>query len=327
MAKIPTVAGPVDSSQLGVALIHEHLCFRANPEYQDKAMDYQVMLARKAAEAGIDTMIDCTPYPDVRRIIELNERVGELNLILSTGAYLENVGSGADDPVRQGVHLLDERGMVDHMGKNLTEGYDGFENADIRAGVIKVAARTSELSEWEKKNFRAAARVQRELKVPIISHACAGAREQMEYLRANGADIGGTLYSHVEAKFGWEGRSLEEQAAYLSDITRCGGYLQFNNFDFEFDTPFGDMLYLINYLENDGFGDKIFISIDANWTFDEEGRVWHEGEKEHPETGKRTYAYAITNAAPMLLAAGVSLQRIWKYLVDNPRRYFEAMSE
>ena len=49
-----------------------------------------------------------------------------------------------------------------------------------------------------------------------------------------------------------------------------------------------------------------------------------EAEREHPETGRRTYAYAITNATPMLMAAGVSLQRITRYLVDNPRRYFEA---
>jgi predicted metal-dependent phosphotriesterase family hydrolase len=32
----------------------------------------------------------------------------------------------------------------------------------------------------------------------------------------------------------------------------------------------------------------------------------------------------ITTAAPMLLAEGFSLQRITKYLVDNPRRLFEA---
>lgn len=326
MATIPTVRGQIDSSELGVTLVHEHLCFRAPVEHQDQAMEYQVTLARKAADVGINTMIDCTPYPDVGKIIELNERVPELNLILSTGAYLETPPSVMDNPTRQAIHELDEQGMVDHMTRNLTEGYDGFEDTGVRAGVIKVASRTSQLSEWEQKNFRAAARVQSALKVPIVTHACAGAREQMELLREHGASIEATFYSHVEAEFGWDGRSLEEEALYLADVARAGGYLHFNNFEFEFDTPFPDMLYLINYLEDNGFGEKIFFSIDANWMFDEEGRVWHEAEKEHPETGKRTYAYAITNAAPMLLAGGVSLQRICKYLIDNPRRYFEALS-
>jgi predicted metal-dependent phosphotriesterase family hydrolase len=82
------------------------------------------------------------------------------------------------------------------------------------------------------------------------------------------------------------------------------------------------MLHLINDLEQRGFGDRIFISIDANWNVKDDGTILHEAQAEHPHTGKRTYAYAITHAVPMLMAAGVSLQRIHKYLVDNPRRFF-----
>ncbi len=324
MAKIPTVRGDIDSSELGVTLIHEHLCFRAPAEYAQKAMDYQVTLARKAVEVGVDTIVDCTPYPDVARIIELGEKVPELNLILSTGAYLEKVGPQLENPAVKRIHALDEDGMVEHMTKNLTEGYEGFEDTVIRAGVVKVAGGTSQLTEWEQKNFRAAARVQEQLKVPIVAHACAGCREQMELLRSCGANIAASVYCHIEAEFGWDGRSLEAEAKYLTDVARAGGYLQFNNFDFEFDTPFEDMLYLINYLEQNGCGQNVVISIDTNWHLDEQGRIWHEAEKEHPETGKRTYAYTITNAAPMLMSAGVSLQRINRYLIDNPRRYFEA---
>ena len=84
------------------------------------------------------------------------------------------------------------------------------------------------------------------------------------------------------------------------------------------------MLYLINYLDEAGYGDRILYSIDTNWEFDEAGRPWHEAEKQHPETGKRTYAYCITHATPMLMAGGVSLQRVNRYLIDNPRRLFDA---
>ena len=93
---------------------------------------------------------------------------------------------------------------------------------------------------------------------------------------------------------------------------------------FEFDTPFEDILYLFNELERAGYGDRLVFSFDANWNFDDDGRPWHEQEKNHPETGKRTYAYAVTHAAPMLRRAGVSLQRINRYLVSNPRGLFEA---
>lgn len=317
-AKIPTVRGVIDSSELGLTLIHEHICLRAPERFMKQAMGYQIDLTEKAVDAGIKTIVDLSPYPNVGKIIKLNEEVPAINLILSTGAYLEH---STPEHIRQ----LSEDGIVEHIIKNLTEGYDGFEDTGVRAGIIKVAGGRAELTEWEKKNFRAAVRVQQNLRVPIATHACAGARTQMELLRENGADIRATFYSHVEAEFGWEGRSREEEARYLEDVTRAGGYLQFNNFDFEFDTPFEDMLYLINYFEENGYGDRIFISIDANWRFDEEGRIWHEAEKEHPETGKRTYAYTITRAVPMLLNGGVSPQRIDKYLIDNPRRFFETL--
>jgi len=332
MVQIPTVTGIINSSELGVTLVHEHLCtpvsvprslgsalFPVPEAFRSRAMDYQVELTGRAVEVGINTLVDLTPNPSVEDIIRLNDKVPEINLILCTGAHLDHC-------TPEGIRQLSEEGMVEHMIKEVTEGYDGFEDTSIRAGIIKVAGRRSELDEWEKKNFRAAARVQQMAGVPIATHACAGAREQMELLRETGADINASFYSHVEAKSGWDGRSVEEQSRYLEEVARAGGYLQFNNFDFEFDTPFEDMLLLINYLEDNGYGDRIFISIDANWKVDEEGRIWHEQQKQHPETGKRTYAYAITHAVPMLMSAGVSLQRINKYLVDNPRRFFEALS-
>jgi len=321
VAAIPTVRGTVDSSELGVTLVHEHLCLAAPAPWRQKAMNYQVELCRRAAEVGINTLVDVSPVPDVARTIELSDRAPELNLVLATGAYLET--AEWTKPVRE----LSEAQMHERMVKNPTEGYDGFEDTGVRAGVIKVASNLPQLTDWEKKNFRAAARAQRECRVPICFHSCSGCREQMLYVREHGANVSATFYSHVEAEFGWERRSIEEEARYLEEVAGAGGYLQFNNFDFEFDTPFEDMLYLINYLDEHSYGDQLLLSIDANWNFDEDGSIWHEAEKQHPETGKRTYAYAMTHAVPMLMSAGVSLQRINKYLIDNPRRLFEAASQ
>ncbi len=324
MATVQTVEGPLDTSKLGVTLVHEHLNFRTFPcnvpeKYLRKNRDYHYKLFRDAADVGINTMVDCGPFPDIPEILKLQEAFPEINLVLSTGAYVEGA---VPEPIRS----YTEDQMVAHMVKNITRGYDRFESTGVKAGIIKVAGNKSTLTDWEKKNFRAAARAQRECGVPIVTHACAGAREQMEILRENGACIEATFYSHVEAEFGWDGRTKEQEGEYLLDVAKAGGYLHFNNFDFEFDTPFPDMLYLINYLEAQGCGHRIFFSIDTNWSFDEDGNIWHEAQRQHPETGRRTYAYAITDAATMLMKSGVSLQRIWKYLVDNPRRYFEASS-
>ena len=325
MSKVRTVRGLLDTGNLGVTLVHEHICFAAlgsvqtGAPYPEKAFAFNLELLKKARDVGINTIVELTPWPNVRAIAELNDAVPELNIVLSTGCYLQGCGH----PVTK----LVEGELYERMVGDLTRGYNGFEDTGVKAGIIKVAGETSRLTEWEKRNLRLAARVQRECKVPIASHACAGAREQMEVLRDAGANIAATFYSHVEAEFGWDGRSLAEEAEYLADVTRAGGYLQFNNFDFDFDTPFPDLLYLINYLEEGGFGDKVFYSIDTNFSIDNDGRIWMEAEREHPQTGRRTYAYAITHAAPMLMAAGVSLQRISKYLMENPRRFFEAIGD
>lgn len=325
MGKVQALRGLVDTSDLGVTLVHEHICFdslgkvQTDTPFIEKTFAFNLDLLKKARDVGIQTIVELTPWPNVDRILALNEKVPELTIILSTGAYLQSSGH----PITR----MSEAELSDHMMEDITRGYAGFQAAGIKAGIIKVAADTSKLTEWEKRNFRVAARVQRECRVPIATHACAGAREQMEILREAGANIAATFYSHVEAEFGWDGRSLQEEAEYLADVARAGGYLHFNNFDFEFDTPFPDLVYLIDHLEKNGFGDKVFYSIDTNITVDADGKIWMEAEREHPETGRRTYAYAITNATPMLMAAGVSLQRITRYLVDNPRRYFEAATE
>jgi predicted metal-dependent phosphotriesterase family hydrolase len=159
--------------------------------------------------------------------------------------------------------------------------------------------------------------------VPIGLHSCAGAREQMRCLADAGANVAKTFCAHIEAKFGWEGRTPEQEASYLEEVLKAGGSLVFNNFDFEFDTPWRDMVYLINELDRRGYSGQILLTIDVNWEFDTDGNIWHEQQKNHPETGRRDYAYMITHAVPMLMAEGVSLQRINRYLIDNPRRILE----
>lgn len=324
MATVSTVRGVVDTANLGVTLMHEHICFRfvglpqTEGQYIDKAFQYNLNMLTKARDVGVNTIVDLTPWPNVGKLAELNSLVPELQFVLSTGAYVDGLGP---DYIRS----MNQSDMEAHMRRNIREGYEGFEETGITAGIIKVASDTEKITEWEAQNLRAAAKVQQECRIPIALHSVAGCRNQMEILRDSGADISATFYSHIEAEFGWEGRTLQEEAKYLEDVVREGGYLQFNNFDFEFDTPFADMLYLFNYLEDRGYGDKIFFSIDVNIEVDDEGNIWLEAEREHPEAGKRTYAYAITNAATMLMSAGVSLQRIHKYLVENPRRFFETL--
>jgi len=58
--------------------------------------------------------------------------------------------------------------------------------------------------------------------IPLLS----GCREQMlSCAREHGARIEATYYCHLEAEFGWEGRTLQQEAVYLAERLRAGGAL------------------------------------------------------------------------------------------------------
>ncbi|MBC7826164.1 MAG: hypothetical protein H7122_00350 [Chitinophagaceae bacterium] len=53
----------------------------------------------------------------------------------------------------------------------------------------------------------------------------------------NGADPKKLFFSHIEAEFGWGGQIKEQIGKELLRIAKAGGNMLFNNFGYEFDTP------------------------------------------------------------------------------------------
>ncbi len=311
MNRIETVRGPITPDQLGHTLMHEHVLFHFVPERRRESIQVAVAMLRKAKDEGLDTIVCLSPYRRIDWYREINEQV-DLNIIASTGYYLESF-------TPQKLAGLSEREMVARIVRELTEGIDG---TSIRAGIIKVAADLPAMTEWEKRVFRAAACAHRETGVPIATHACAGARNQMDYLAEHGVDLGHTFYSHVEAEWGWEGRPLAQEAEYLLDITGHGGSLLFNNFGFEWDTPWPHLLHLLHSLVDAGFRNRVLISIDANWSWNATGEIESEAMRQHPSAAERDYAYMFTRVLPALRAAGFGDEDLDAFLLDNPRRYF-----
>jgi phosphotriesterase-related protein len=208
--------------------------------------------------------------------------------------------------------------LEDRMYREVTEGIDG---TGIKAGIIKIAADRQELSDWDKMIFRTAARVQKSTKVPIATHAWIGAVPQFELLVEHGADPNHINLAHMESVFGWRGKTREAIAEELLQIVKGGGYLLFNNFSCEFYTPFKDMVYLMKYYCDKGFSNRIMISEDCNWTWENEKQVFEKEEK-YPDARLRTYAYMMAHEVPLLLDSGFTKADINTFLVDNPRNFF-----
>src|SRR5690606_26546948 len=82
----------------------------------------------------------------------------------------------------------------------MTEITEGIGGTGIKAGVIKLASSKDRITDYEQVFFRAAARVQRETGVPIITHTQEGTvgPEQAELLIAEGADPNRIMIGHMD---------------------------------------------------------------------------------------------------------------------------------
>jgi phosphotriesterase-related protein len=314
MTVIQTARGPIGLDQLGQTMMHEHVFFWSYPEqWHGKLVDFAREELQELIDAGGQTLVDVGPLPQRRMdwYAEIAAQI-DLNIILPTGFYVER-------RTPEDLRAQSEDQYVERFTRELTTGIG---DSGMRAGVIKVAGNKAALTDWEIKVMRAGARVQRETGVPICTHACEGARSQFNVLTRAGADPERLYFSHVDAEFGWEGRTLTEEAKHLVEIAKEGGSLYFNNFALERDTPPEDLMFLIHVLCDKGYAHRVLFGIDANFYADDDGRIYWEDEKSNPETAVRDYAYTFTGAIPLMRKWGFTDADFQVFLVENPRRMF-----
>jgi phosphotriesterase-related protein len=268
----------------------------------------------RAKDRGIRTIVDVSPNRDIPLLTCLCADTG-MNFIMPTGYYTE--GNRMTD---SSVYPRTMQEDMDMMEKDINVGIGG---TNVKAGVIKVAGNGAVLTPWEEKVFIAAGKVSAKTKTPICTHSCMGQAAQQAALLKGGADLNHVYYSHPEAKFGWEGRDVKQELQYYISLVKEGSSLMFNNFDFYFDTPKDELLFLMRSLADKGYLRSVLISIDLNFEIDDEGLVWPEASKEHPETRKRDYGYIVDSVVPLLRSSGFSQREVEAIFIDNPRRMFE----
>ena len=308
---VQTLTGPVSPDSFGTTLIHEHLLYGPIPEaLRQQSVDIVLGNLREAKRVGIDTIMCLSPERDINLYTQIANQ-SPVRLIASTGNYIYARCSPA-------LQQMNENEMVARMVRDLNEGIDG---SKLRAGVIKATGQKSPLTDWEKTCFRAAGRAQKITGVPVCTHAIYAPRDQFDILVAAGADPEKCYFSHTEAEFGWQGRNLQQQTAYLIAIARAGGSMLFNNFGLYKDTPWDHLVHIIRELCDKGFKHRVLISVDSAWEWID-GKAVIQHSDRYPGDPSRTYSYMMTEAVPALLRAGFSAVDIKTFLVENPRRMF-----
>jgi phosphotriesterase-related protein len=297
--QVMTVTGPVEASELGMTLMHEHLIVNLMDEFRMAALFYDPELSILELEhftsAGGRTLVECTNVGigrDPAGLRQIAEASG-VNVVMGCGFYR--------DPYldRRYIDTHSVNELADGIVRDLEEGVDG---TGIRSGVIgEIACDRGYLSAPEERAFRAAARAHRRTGVTITTHATFWpvGDAQLDLFEEEGVDLRRVVIGHCDSV-----PSME----YHERLARRGAFVEF---DFirglsEFDTR-NQVAYVLN-LRRKGHLDHIVLSQDI--CFRPLLRTY----------GGCGYGHVATVFSDLLRAEGVSDDELHQMLVVNPRR-------
>ena len=313
---INTVLGPVQSSDLGLTLYHEHLKiawlgWEMDPfnDYDRKeAMRRSIEDMKELRELGVSTVIDPLPMGlgrDPEFHAEVASRSG-IHLIISTGLDAETRSMPPYFKVRSAKEIA---AVYVH---DLTKGLPG---STVRAGVIKAATGEGVVTESETRAFRAAAKAALETSVPVVTHTTHGTMgiEQAETMMREGLSPKKIVIGHC---------CFSKDLAYLRRIMDTGCSIGFDQIgSIEADSDEARLERLLKLLDL-GYTDRILMSQDSYCCI--VGAPYERIKARMDRVWAHRHSYLIREFLPMMRRAGIGEKIITQMLVENPRRLFEA---
>ena len=193
MSLVQTVQGPVDASELGLTLVHEHVRFRDEavaaqwPGRYDEQLelDAALLAVNDAKDRGVRTIVDPTAMfggRDVNFMKQVAEQTG-VRIVACTGIY-------SYDHLPHYFENRDVDVMADHFVEDIEIGIQGTE---IRAAFLKCAADAAGVTEHVEKIHRACARASVQTGAPIMAHsmpAVGTGPRQVEIFAEEGVEMG-----------------------------------------------------------------------------------------------------------------------------------------
>jgi phosphotriesterase-related protein len=298
---VQTVLGPIDASKLGFTLTHEHVGSGSEKIFSSRASSVAdaVDKLKEARDAGIDTVVDVTTF-DIERDIRYREEISRksgMQIVAATGQHFFAPES------------LNARTLQEITEIFIREIEQGIEDTDIKAGVIKVAARSDVMTPGEEKVFRAAARASKATGVPIETHSNSRRRageKQAEIFEAEGVSPARVSLGHSDDT---------DDMNYLIGLAKRGYTLGMDHTFWGMapgaTLPWQKRADCIKQLMDAGFVDKIFLSND-----------WVHGDVAREKINPDGMLFTIRKTIPYLKQIGVSQRQIHAITVENPKRFF-----
>ena len=326
MATVQTVLGPIDASELGPTLVHEHTYLSYPGDVLDpndtfdrtRGVEIVVERLQQTAEHGIKTWVDPTPIElgrDVELMAEASEKAG-VQIVCTTGFYWERIGI----PYYWRLRSIEE--IYELYMDEITNGIDG---TGIKPGAIKIAGGDPP-TELEKKVIRAAGRTASESGLTIISHCenSAGWDVQQDILAEEGVDLGRCLIGHQDQA---------DDAGQLVKIAERGSFAGVDRVGYEVLAPEDNRVKLVTGMLEAGHKERLCLSQDhmccmrsVKFPYPIPPGMEETFDQVEPWVREQMYGrphdYLFTDFWPKLEAAGVQRSTFDSILTDNPRRLF-----
>lgn len=324
MTAIETVRGPVDSADLGITLMHEHVFVltsdvQANyPDEwgsEDERVADAVTKLQRAWDAGVRTIVDPTVV-GLGRYLPRIQRIAEqvpLQIVVATGMYTYNDvpwffhhrGPALDEMV--GASVPDP--MVDMFVGDIRDGIAG---TGVKAGMLKCAIDEPGLTPGVERVMRAVAKAHLQTGVPITVHTHPGTRAGLHVKRVmcdeEGVDPGRIVLGHS---------GDTRDCDHLAELADVGFVLGMDRFGINLEVSFEDRAATLLEMVRRGYTDRMVLSQDASCHIDwvDPGVMaflpqWH-------------YTHLFEDVFPYVLEHGMTQEQIDTMLVDVPRTIFE----
>ena len=315
MATVNTVLGPVEASDLGFTLSHEHVLLSTGgfnqtyPGFIDhRAVAAEGIVELKAAyDEGLRTIIDVTTF-DLGRDIGLLEEVSRgsgVHIIACTGNHLAVPRPfTTSTPAAIAVHFI-------------REIQEGIEGTGIKAGIIKVASDRGGITPPQEIVLRAAAIAQKETGVRISTHTWSPDRvgdQQVRILEEEGVDLNRVYVGHSND---------DTDLDYLLGLLNKGVWLGLDRYPGGRtpETPNWERrTEVVKQLIDAGFAHRLMLSHDNSVPSTQPNREMAEERKAFNPDG---YLFITHKVLPRLKELGATDQDINAIMVENPRRFFD----
>ena len=316
---VETATGPIQSSELGRVLMHEHV-FVISTEIQQNypqewgdeqfRIDDAIKRLNELKDSCIDTILDPTAIGLGRYIPRIQQVAKEIDLriICATGLYTFN----------ELPHYYRRRSSSDvdalttHFVQDIVEG---FADTGVKAGVIKCATDKPGLTPDVERVLRACAQAHRETGCPITTHTNAEAERGLDQQRIfdeEGVDLTRVVIGHCG-----DTNDLD----YLQQLLDAGSILGMDRFGIDGYLTTDQRVEVVAQLCEMGYAQQLVLSHDASCYID-----WIEGEVPLTPLPNWHYLHISKDVIPALLEAGVSNEQIDTMLIDTTKKFLESQN-